>query len=75
MLPLGLVNLVAVAIVYELRQVNDPAGLSFGWSAAMYVVPWIVFGLAWLAVAVANPLVTDNRPRHDLSTGGVDSQI
>jgi len=34
-----------------------------------------VFLLSWLAVAFFNPLVTDNRPRRDMSSLSVDPQI
>ncbi|HMC11471.1 MAG TPA: NADH-quinone oxidoreductase subunit NuoH [Pirellulaceae bacterium] len=63
MLPLGLVNLVALAILYEARQVNDPQGLSFGWTMAIFAGSWLTFFLAWMITAIANPLVTDNRPQ------------
>jgi NADH-quinone oxidoreductase subunit H len=63
MLPLGLVNLVAVAAVLEYEHAAGeptPGGtglaIAIGWGAA--VVAWIV--AAWLA-----PLHTDNRPRID----------
>lgn len=73
MLPLGILNLVAVAVVEELRHgktVSDPT-----WTIVAMVVGWVVLIVGWLAVAFANPLVTDNRPRRDLSTGEVDAQI
>jgi NADH-quinone oxidoreductase subunit H len=63
MLPLGLVNLVAVAAVLEYEHAAGeptPGGtglaIAIGWGIA--VVAWIV--AAWLA-----PLHTDNRPRID----------
>jgi NADH-quinone oxidoreductase subunit H len=75
MLPLGLVNLVAIAVLLEARQINDPAGLSSSWTLAMIAGPWVVFALAWVATAITNPLVTDNRPRQDVSSTEVDPQI
>jgi NADH-quinone oxidoreductase subunit H len=63
MLPLGLVNLVALAILYEARQVNDPGATSFGWTAVIFAGSWITFIVAWIVTAIANPLVTDNRPQ------------
>jgi NADH-quinone oxidoreductase subunit H len=75
MLPLGLVNVVAVAILYEARQYSDPNQSSLSWTLATIAVSWAVFVVAWTATAFVNPLVTDNRPRRDLSVAGVDSQI
>jgi NADH-quinone oxidoreductase subunit H len=63
MLPLGLVNLVALAILYEARQMNDPGATSFGWTAVIFSGSWITFIVAWIVTAIANPLVTDNRPQ------------
>jgi NADH-quinone oxidoreductase subunit H len=63
MLPLGLVNLVALAVLYEARQWKDPSGQSFGWTAGIIVASWLTFAVAWLVTAIANPLVTDNRPQ------------
>ncbi len=73
MLPLGLINLVAVACVTESEQLgwlgqgtwNQLIVPLVGWSVA--IVSWMV--VAWLA-----PLVTDNRPRMDLRRHGIDSQ-
>ena len=64
MLPLGLVNLVAVAMVLEYEHVagieHSPAGawlaIGVGWSVAI---------VAWIAAALFAPLHTDNRPRTD----------
>jgi hypothetical protein len=75
MLPLGLVNFLALAVLYELRQINDPAGKEFAWTVALFVGGWIVFAVAWLGTSLANPLVTDNRPRRDRSHAFVESQI
>jgi NADH-quinone oxidoreductase subunit H len=80
MLPLGLVNFLAVAILTELRQVyagnaapGDPR--NWTWAAITIVAAWGVFAAAWIVTSIANPLVTDNRPRRDLSLADVDSQI
>ena len=75
MLPLGLANFVAIAILYELRKVNDPTESSLAWTIGIIAASWLVFGVAWIATSLSNPLVTDNRPRRDLSAAGVDSQI
>jgi NADH-quinone oxidoreductase subunit H len=66
MLPLGLVNFLALAILYEARQASDPLGMNRAWTIGIIVASWIVFALAWIATAFFNPLVTDNRPRRDI---------
>ncbi|MEX2026382.1 MAG: NADH-quinone oxidoreductase subunit NuoH [Pirellulaceae bacterium] len=75
MLPLGLVNLVALAVLYELRAINDPQASSWLWGGIVFIGMWIVAGLAWLGMSLANPLVTDNRPRLDSVASEVDAQI
>jgi NADH-quinone oxidoreductase subunit H len=62
MLPMGLINLVAVAILYEFRQHYDPAGQSMVWTAYILLGSWISFFAAWMIMALANPAVADNRP-------------
>ena len=62
MLPLGLVNLVAVAAVVEWQHARELESLStnawllagIGWGAAI---------VAWIVAALLSPLHTDNRPR------------
>jgi NADH-quinone oxidoreductase subunit H len=62
MLPLGLVNLVTVAVLVEyepaLEQTLDglarPATVAIAWTTAL---------LAWLVAGLAAPLASDNRPR------------
>jgi NADH-quinone oxidoreductase subunit H len=73
MLPLGIVNLVAVALVTEAQQIgwfgegnSKLLTIAIGWAVA--IGSWVL--VAWLA-----PLVTDNRPRMDLRPFGVDSQL
>jgi NADH-quinone oxidoreductase subunit H len=75
MLPLGLVNLVALAALYELRAINDPQATSWLWGSAVVFGMWVVAALAWLGTSLANPLVTDNRPRLDTSPAEVDGQV
>ena len=75
MLPLGLVNLVAVAILEEVRHVYGPPQSSLMWTLGIVVAGWLLLAAAWLATSLANPLVTDNRPRRDLSPLEVDPQI
>ncbi len=69
MLPLGLINLTAVAVFEELRRGFDaPAWL-------LVALAWAVCLAGWLAVAWAAPLATDNRPRRDLQPYKIDAQI
>jgi len=67
MLPLGLVNLVAVAALVEYQQ----AGGGTDWLAA--AVMWGVAVATWIAAGIIAPLAGDNRPRnagHDgMNTG------
>jgi NADH-quinone oxidoreductase subunit H len=75
MLPLGLVNFVALAVLYELRALGDPDATSWLWGSIVFFGMWIVAALAWLGTSLANPLVTDNRPRLDVVSSEVDAQI
>ncbi len=75
MLPLGIFNFVAVAIIQELRQMNDPTSTNIGWTAFTIGLGWVVCLVGWAVASITNPLVTDNRPRHMLGTNEVDSQI
>lgn len=62
MLPLGIVNLVVLAILYELRHASDPTSTNLTWSLIVTAGSWITFIVAWLATTFINPSVTDNRP-------------
>jgi NADH-quinone oxidoreductase subunit H len=62
MLPLGLVNLVAVAAVVEYQHARELENLNTN--------PWLLVGIgwgvaivAWIVAALFSPLHTDNRPR------------
>ncbi len=57
MLPLGMVNLVAVAVLEEFgNEMSTLALVACGWTVAL---------VAWFATALAAPTITDNRPRLD----------
>ncbi|MFO0906044.1 MAG: NADH-quinone oxidoreductase subunit NuoH [Pirellulales bacterium] len=75
MLPLGLANLVVVAILYELRTISDPQAANRAWDFAMMAVTWGTCIVGWLAVAYSGALVTDNRPRRNLQQFEIDSQL
>jgi len=76
MLPLGIVNLVAVAILYEIRH-PQMLGNWFGpWTDAMTCLAgWVVAIVALISVALIGPVVADNRPRHQLEPHAIDRQI
>ncbi len=60
MLPLGLVNLLAVAILSE-PAISDRLGTH---NVVVFAVcSWAVAIVAWIATAMAQPLIADNRPR------------
>jgi NADH-quinone oxidoreductase subunit H len=62
MLPLGLVNLVAVAAVEEFRP-QITAAVGAGWAPTVTLaLPWGVFVLGWLAAGLLTPSGTDNAP-------------
>ncbi|MCA9248831.1 MAG: NADH-quinone oxidoreductase subunit NuoH [Planctomycetales bacterium] len=63
MLPLGIVNLIAVAIAVEM---SASAGASLPW----IVYGWIVAVVAWMVTAVCSPLMTDNTARVGDATVG-----
>jgi NADH-quinone oxidoreductase subunit H len=69
MLPLGMVNLTAVAVFLELRKGFDASN----W--ILVPLAWLVCLAGWLAVAYTAPLASDNRPRRELHTHGIDVQI
>jgi NADH-quinone oxidoreductase subunit H len=63
MLPLGMVNLVIVAVVAEYEpQVLGALG---GSRTALVAVLWALAILAWLIAGIVAPLSTDNRPRFE----------
>jgi NADH-quinone oxidoreductase subunit H len=74
MLPLGMVNLVAVAVFNELQHHFAPHG-EFLVTAILIVVSWGVCGAAWFAVSMLGPLATDNRPVRDVETYSIDYQL
>ena len=62
LLPLGLVNLVALAVWVECgERVSRAMGLPP--LAVMAAYGWIVLIVAWVGLAWALPNTTDNRPR------------
>jgi NADH-quinone oxidoreductase subunit H len=74
MLPLGLVNLVAVAIITEAQHTGWMGG-ALNSSIATVLLGWIVVAVSWVVVALLAPRVTDNRPCLDLQPHSIDPQI
>jgi NADH-quinone oxidoreductase subunit H len=75
MLPLGIVNFVAVAIFMEARTIWGPESFNLAWDGGLALASWAVCVLAWAAVGAIGPIVADNRPRLSLSPGDVDAQL
>ena len=80
MLPLGLVNLVAVAC---LQEVQHPAYMN-GWFPHAFGrwAPWVAAAGGWLVcvaalvvTALIGPTLGDNRPSRDLESYVIDSQL
>ena len=73
MLPLGMVNFVAVATFV---QIQDSLGLdSTFWNCFFALAGWAVCVLAWVLIAWIGPIVADNRPSSRFQPGQIDSQI
>ncbi len=62
MLPLGLLNLLAVAVVTELIARDAAQGVPANLTMAA-VVGWAVLAAGWVAAALWSPLHDDNRPK------------
>ncbi|NBV44974.1 MAG: NADH-quinone oxidoreductase subunit NuoH [Planctomycetia bacterium] len=64
MLPLGLANLVTVAVVEEYRPwlVERLGSSGAGWVAL--ALPWGMFFVGWIVAGLLTPSGTDNRPIH-----------
>ena len=75
MLPLGLVNFVAVAVLDQVRCSVAPDGGGVFWDWALALAAWLVCLAAWAAVAFWSPLVADNRARRDVLPGEIDGPI
>ena len=72
MLPLGLANLVTVAVIEEFRpQLVAACGAGTAQLLAI-AIPWGVFVTGWLAAGLLTPSGTDNRPI--LTPGPLDAE-
>ena len=64
MLPLGLINFVAVAVLMEFRgDINELFGAPVDSFWPIVVLSWVVMLVAWILAGVISPFTTDNRPR------------
>jgi NADH-quinone oxidoreductase subunit H len=72
MLPLGLINFVAVAMLQQLELMLTG---SVGQSWMMVPIAWVVAIVAWVGINIAAPMIADNRPRRDLDSWEIDSQV
>lgn len=64
MLPLGLINFVAVAVLMEFRgDINQLFGAPADSFWPIVVLSWLVMLVAWILAGVISPFTTDNRPR------------
>ncbi len=76
MLPLGIVNLVAVALVTEAQHLGWLGGeTSLTGLLVASASGWAVVVVTSLAVAGIAPLIADNRPRTDLDPSSIDAQL
>jgi NADH-quinone oxidoreductase subunit H len=72
MLPLGIVNFVAIAIFEQLQMFW---GSSLGMQLTLIAASWAVCIVAWVAVSFAKPVIADNRPRRDLEPVNITSHL
>jgi NADH-quinone oxidoreductase subunit H len=72
MLPLGLVNLIAVAVLVELREQGVLLQESL-WP--LVAISWAVTIAAWIAAGFLAPFTSDNRPRASLTPLDVERQL
>jgi len=73
MLPLGVINFVAVAVLEQWRLLSGDSSARF--QLVYFLASWAVCVLAWMAISVAGPLVADNRPRRDVRPLEVDTDL
>ncbi|MEX2139746.1 MAG: NADH-quinone oxidoreductase subunit NuoH [Pirellulales bacterium] len=72
MLPLGLVNLVTMAVLVELREQEVIASERM-WP--IVAISWGVTLVAWLVAGILAPLSSDNRPRRSLGPLDAERQL
>jgi NADH-quinone oxidoreductase subunit H len=72
MLPLGIVNFVAVAVFDQLQVLWGGSTMV---QIALAGLSWVICIVAWLSISYLGPLVADNRPSHELASIEHASQI
>lgn len=75
MLPLGMVNLAAVAISIQLGNELNPDGSNFAYTVGFGAIPWIACIGSLVYLAFGGPAIADNRPMHEIELSEIDSQI
>jgi NADH-quinone oxidoreductase subunit H len=74
LLPLGLVNFVAVAIMVEYGEtLTEKFGPAFYWGFA--ISGWVVLVAAWVIAALVSPSHDDNRPRRNAEEFDVEADM
>jgi NADH-quinone oxidoreductase subunit H len=72
MLPLGLVNLITMAVLVELQQQQF---IPRDHVLPIVMVSWGVTIVAWVAAGLLAPLASDNRPRRSISPLDAEQQL
>ena len=65
MLPLGLINLVAVAVFNEIQMIYPNGELKI----VLIAISWALCIGAWVAITIFGPTVADNKPREEVREG------
>ena len=65
MLPLGLINLVAVAVFNEIQMIYPNGELKI----VLIAISWAICIGAWVAITMLGPTVADNKPRDEVREG------
>lgn len=73
MLPLGLINFVAVAVIDQFKTISGSSPHMEELIGA--IAAWVICIVAWVVISIAGPLVADNRPRLDTDAFDVDPQL
>ncbi|MCR9118265.1 MAG: NADH-quinone oxidoreductase subunit H, partial [bacterium] len=75
MLPLGMINLAAIAIVSQLSKSLNPDGDQMMYTVLFAVIPWVVCFASLAYFGFAGPVVADNRPSDQMQPSEIDSAI
>lgn len=75
MLPLGMINLAAIAIVSQFSKSLNPDGDQMMYTVLFAVIPWVVCFASLAYFGFAGPVVADNRPSDQMQPSEIDSAI